>query len=62
MIRTLGLIAAVSFVLAIVCIASSLAIAGGPFHIDDTLTYHRHHWNVDVQSAPVRHYRIDLIR
>ncbi len=44
MIRTLILIAAVSFVLAVGCIAGAAASIGGPFWIDDTGTIHRIDW------------------
>ena len=40
MIRTLLIIAAVSFVLAVGCLAGALAIAGGPFSIDENLRFH----------------------
>ncbi len=35
MTRTLGLIALVSFVLALACFAGAFAIVGGPFSLDD---------------------------
>ncbi len=41
MIRTLATIAALSFILAIACLASAFAIAGGPFSIDDNWRFHR---------------------
>lgn len=43
MIRTLALIAAVSFVLCIGAIAASLAIAGGPFFVGED--FRVHHWS-----------------
>ena len=45
MIRTLTLIAAVSFVLAIGCFAGVIAAAGGPFWIDDSGQVHRGEWS-----------------
>lgn len=45
MIRTLSFIAVVSFVLAIICIASATAIVGGPFLIDDAGRFHRTTWD-----------------
>jgi hypothetical protein len=44
MIRTLALVAAVSFVLAVGCFAGAFAIAGGPFYIDDTMSFHHTSW------------------
>jgi len=53
MIRTLAIIAAVGFVLAVACLAGAFAIAGGPFSIDDGWRFHRETWSRD-QSGPVR--------
>ena len=53
MIRTLALIAAVGFVLAVACLAGAFAIAGGPFSIDDGWQFHRGTWSAD-QSDPSR--------
>ncbi|QUD89467.1 GIN domain-containing protein [Phenylobacterium montanum] len=53
MIRTLALIAAVSFVLAIGCFAGVMASAGGPFWIDDSGQVHRgtwSHWDHDHED------------
>ena len=44
MIRTLVILAAVSFVLAVVCFAAAFAIVGGPFYIDDDGQFHRTGW------------------
>ena len=51
MIRTLSLIAVVSFVLAVICIASATAIVGGPFLIDETGRFHRTTWD-DAEVVP----------
>jgi hypothetical protein len=45
MIRTLATIAVVGFVLAVSCFAGALAVAGGPFYIDDGLRYHGGAWS-----------------
>ena len=50
MIRTLVILAVVSFVLSIGCLAAAFAIAGGPFTIDDDLRYHRGDWNIDITA------------
>jgi hypothetical protein len=52
MIRTLVILAAVSFVLAIVCFAAAFAIVGGPFYIDDEGQFHRTGW---AEVSVVRH-------
>jgi hypothetical protein len=56
MIRTLTVIAVVSFILAVGCLAGALAITGGPFTIDDQLQYHPGALHVDyvapAQPAP----------
>jgi len=58
MIRTLVIIAAVSFTLCIGCIAGAFAVAGGPFSIDDHWRYHHGSWlddegpSVDIQIGP----------
>ena len=48
MIRILAIIAAVSFVLAVVCLGSALALTGGPFYIDEHMTFHRGSWPTDI--------------
>ena len=51
MIRTLIILAVVSFVLSIGCLAAAFAIAGGPFTIDDGWRYHRGgEWNIDISA------------
>ena len=58
MIRTLIIIAAVSFALSIGCIAGAFAVAGGPFSIDDHWRFHHGGWldedgpSVDIQVGP----------
>jgi hypothetical protein len=52
MIRTLVILAAVSFVLAVVCFAAAFAIVGGPFYIDDNGQFHRTGW---AEVSVVRH-------
>jgi hypothetical protein len=52
MIRTLVILAAVSFVLAVVCFAAAFAIVGGPFYIDDDGQFHRTGW---AEVSVVRH-------
>ena len=47
MIRTLIIIAAVSFTLCVACLAGSFAIAGGPFFIDDHWRFHHTTWSDD---------------
>jgi hypothetical protein len=49
-IRTLIILAVVSFVLSIGCLAAAFAIAGGPFTIDDGWRYHRGDWNIDISA------------
>ncbi len=44
MVRTLLLIAAVSFILCLTCLATAFAIVGGPFNIDDNGGFHRVSW------------------
>lgn len=41
MIRTLTLIAIVSFVLSVVCFAGAFATVGGAFYVDDDWRFHR---------------------
>jgi hypothetical protein len=48
MIRTLAIMAAVSFALAIGCFAGAFAIAGGPFSIDENWRYHADNVSVDI--------------
>lgn len=55
MIRTLAVIALVSFVLAVGCLAGALAVAGGPFTIDDDLRFHPGALHVDYVSPPDPH-------
>ena len=59
MIRTLAVIAVVSFVLCMGSLAAAFAIAGGPFFIDDHFRFHHTTWSddngddsVDVQVGP----------
>ena len=51
MIRTLVILAIVSFMLSIGCLAAAVAIAGGPFYIDQDLRYHRDGWDIDISSV-----------
>lgn len=52
MIRTLAVMAAISFVLSLVCFSAAFAIAGGPFSIDDGWRFHRGEWNsIDLSAA-----------
>jgi len=53
MIRTLAILAAVSFVLAVVCFAAAFAIVGGPFYIDEDGQFHRAGW---TEISVVRHH------
>ena len=57
MIRTLLLIAAVSFILTIGFFAGAVAVAGGPFYIDDRMHFHRD----DVSETDVQHRPPSLI-
>lgn len=50
MIRTLAIIALVSFVLSVGCLAGAFAIAGGPFSIDDNFHFHQGSWVVDIND------------
>ena len=53
MIRTLLLVAAVSFVLAIGFFAGAMAVVGGPFYIDDGWRFRRSDFsNLDVDHRP----------
>jgi hypothetical protein len=53
MIRTLVILAVVSFVLAVGCFAAAFAIVGGPFYIDDDGQFHRTGWtHISVQRLP----------
>ena len=55
MIRTLLLIAAVSFVLAIGFFAGAMAIVGGPFYLDDGWHFRRTYvsdLDIDVEHKP----------
>jgi len=51
MIRTLVILAIVSFMLSIGCLAAAVAIAGGPFYIDQDLRYHRDGWDIDISAV-----------
>ncbi len=53
MIRTLVLIAIAGFVLSVACFAGALAIAGGPFSIDDKGHFHRAGWGDDIEIRRV---------
>ena len=54
MIRTLVILAVVSFVLAIGCLVAAFAIVGGPFFIDDNGQFHRTGWdNISVERKIV---------
>ena len=50
MIRTLVILAVVSFVLSIGCLAGAFAIAGGPFYIDPDLRFHHDTWDIDLTA------------
>ncbi len=50
MIRTLVILAIVSFLLSIGCLAAAFAIAGGPFNIDDSWRFHRGTWDIDISA------------
>jgi hypothetical protein len=53
MIRTLLLVSAVSFVLAIGFFAGAFAVAGGPFSIDQAWRFHPENWRVsEVEHRP----------
>jgi len=52
MIRTLAIVALVSFVTAVGCLAGALAIAGGPFYFDHDLRYHPGALDVEYVSPP----------
>jgi len=45
MIRTLAILAIVSFVLAVASFGVAFAIVGGPFYIDDEGQFHRTSWH-----------------
>lgn len=51
MIRTLAILAVVSFLLSVGCLAAAFALAGGPFYIDDGWRFHRS-WDVDISANP----------
>jgi len=51
MIRTLAIIAAVSFTLALGCFAGAFAIAGGPFSIGPGLRFHHETWDISVPDG-----------
>ena len=50
MIRTLVILAVVSFALSIGCLAAAFAIAGGPFYIDDSWRFHRSNLDIDISA------------
>ena len=50
MIRTLIILAVVSFVLSIGCLAAAFAIAGGPFYVDDDWRFHHGTWDIDLSA------------
>ncbi len=50
MIRTLVILAVVSFLLSIGCLAAAFAIAGGPFTIDDGWRFHHGTWDIDISA------------
>ena len=50
MIRTLIILAVVSFVLSIGCLAAAFAIAGGPFYVDDDWRFHHGAWDIDLSA------------
>ena len=50
MIRTLVILALVSFVLSLGCLAAAFAIAGGPFIIDDDWRFHHGTWDIDISA------------
>ena len=63
MIRTLLLVSAVSFVLAIGFFAGAFAVAGGPFNIDDHWNFHLSDWSsdeVDHHPPTVTKVSLDL--
>jgi hypothetical protein len=49
-IRTLVILAVVSFVLSIGCLAAAFAIAGGPFYIDRDFRFQRDGWDIDISA------------
>jgi len=49
-IRTLVILAIVSFTLSIGCLAAAFAIAGGPFTIDDGWRFHHGTWDIDISA------------
>jgi hypothetical protein len=52
MIRTLATLAGLSFILAVACFAGAVAIAGGPFNIDENLRFHRVATPIDNPCLP----------
>ena len=52
MIRTLLIIAAVSFVFAVGCLSGAVAVAGGPFHIGRGLKFERVDTSGEVTTSP----------
>ncbi len=60
MIRTLSIIAVVSFVLCVVSLAGAVAVAGGPFSIGDDWRFHRTTLpldDTDLPSVPMKTLR-----
>jgi hypothetical protein len=47
-IRTLVILAVVSFVLSLGCLVAAFAIAGGPFYVDDGWRLHHSSWDIDI--------------
>ena len=54
MIRTLAIITAVGFVLAIICFSGAVAVAGGPFWIGEGWRFHRSTWTETPAAAAAR--------
>jgi hypothetical protein len=60
-IRTLLLVAAVSFVLAVGFFAGAFAVAGGPFSIDDGWHVHLSDWSLpEVERKPPTATRVSI--
>jgi hypothetical protein len=53
-IRTLVILAVVSFLLSLGCLAAAFAIAGGPFYVDEGWRFHRGDWNIDISTTDGR--------
>ena len=50
MIRTLIILAVVSFLLSVGCLTAAFTIAGGPFYIDDGWRFHHSTWDIDISA------------